>query len=411
MKAVIDYVLSQRLRALFLKELRQLKRNRRLVVLLVIPPTLNLILFGTALNPQVKNLRLGTLDESRTQESRELVSAFIESGSFALARQYLSLDELSRDLETGEIDAGLIVPEDFASRRARRETAEVQLLLDAVDTNTATIAGGYAARIIGALNQRIASTRPRNATAATVPAPPIQLTQQALPPPPRASIQSNVAPPRTPQITPRVALLYNPGLRNSWFIVTGLIGTLLVLQGSLVAAASMVREKEVGTIEQLLMTPAEAYEIITAKIAPIFLLLTADIGLSLMVGRIVFGVPVRGSLLLLFLGGMFCILSGIGLGTLLATFTRSQQQAQLMGFFVNPPVAMLSGAMTPIEAMPAWLQPITYINPVRHFGTVARGVMLKGVGLDVLYPEMLALSAFAFILVAVSAWRFRKQLG
>ena len=212
------------------------------------------------------------------------------------------------------------------------------------------------------------------------------------------------------RIVPRVALLYNPGLQNAWFIVTGMIGLLLVLQGSLVSAASLVREKEIGTVEQLLMTPAGNTEIIVAKIAPIFLLLTADIGLALIVGRMVFGVPVRGSLGLLFFAGALCVLSGIGIGTLIATFTRSQQQAQLMGFFVNPPLALLSGATTPIEAMPEWLQPFTLLNPVRHFAVVARGVMLKGTGLEVLYPNMLALLFFAVLLVWVSAWRFRKQL-
>ncbi len=215
---------------------------------------------------------------------------------------------------------------------------------------------------------------------------------------------------KQPSVTPRVALLYNPGLNNSWFIVTGLIGALLVLQGSIVAAASMVREKEVGTVEQLLMTPAGAGEIITAKIAPVFLLLTADIGLALSVARLVFGVPVRGSLLLFFFSGALCVLSGIGIGTLISTFVGSQQQAQLMGFFVNPPLLLLSGATTPIEAMPQWLQPLLLLNPVRHFAVISRGIMLKGSGIDILYPNLLTLFGFCVLLVGVSAWRFRRQL-
>jgi len=175
--------------------------------------------------------------------------------------------------------------------------------------------------------------------------------------------------------------------------------------GALVASASMVKEKEVGTVEQLLMTPAGSAEIILAKMAPIFVLLALDIGLSAAVGSFVFGVPIRGSFGLLYVAGMLCVLSGI------ATFTRSQQQAQLMSFFVNPPLSMLSGATTPIEAMPEWLQPLTDMNPVKHFAVLARGVMLKGVGLDVLYPNFIALLVFTVILVGVSAWRFRKQLN
>jgi ABC-2 type transport system permease protein len=206
-------------------------------------------------------------------------------------------------------------------------------------------------------------------------------------------------------------VLYNPGLRNSWFIVTGTIGILMVMIGSLVASASMVNEKESGTIEQLLMTPAGSTEIIAAKVAPIMLLLSGDILLAVGVVRVVFELPVRGSLVLLYFAGMLCVLAGIGIGTFIATFTRSQTQAQLMSFFVNPPISMLSGATTPIGGMPYWMQQVSYLNPVRHFSTIARGVLLKGVGLEVLYPNLLALTAFTLVIVGASVWRFRKQLS
>jgi ABC-2 type transport system permease protein len=178
-----------------------------------------------------------------------------------------------------------------------------------------------------------------------------------------------------------------------------------------VSSASLVREKEIGTIEQLLMTPAGSSEIILAKVGPIFLLMALDIGLAIGVSRIAFGVPMRGSLLLFFFSASLCVFCGIGMGMMIATFTRTQQQAQLMTFFTNPPLAILSGATTPIEAMPAWLQPITAINPVKHFAIIARGVMLKGSGIDVLYSELIALSVIAFVMVSLSAWRFRKQLS
>ncbi|MEA2175287.1 MAG: drug efflux transport system permease protein [Blastocatellia bacterium] len=410
MSVILEKIFGRRLWPLFVKELRQIKRNRRLVVSLIIPPTVQLILFGFALNPEVKNLRLGVVDESRTGESRELVSAFVESRSFEVKAYYASPDELGRALSAGNLDAGLVVPEDFARQRERHQTAQVQLIVDAVNANTATIAGGYAARIIAALNQKIARAAPPPAQVQqTSPV----ITETATASPDANSVALNVGGPQISRasITPRIALLYNPGLQNAWFIVTGTLGTLLVLNGSLVSAASMVKEKEAGTVEQLLMTPAEASEIITAKIAPLFLLLAADVGLALGVGYVVFGIPVRGSLLLLYFAGSLCVLAGIGIGTFLATFAKSQQQAQLMGFFVNPPVALLSGVTTPIEAMPHWLQPFTYLNPVRHFALISRGIMLKGAGLNVLYPNILALLSFATVLVGVSAWRFRKQLG
>ncbi len=386
MKLVSRLLAGSRFWPLFMKELHQLKRNRRLIVTLIIPPTVNVVLFGFALNPEVNNLRLGVVDGSRTAESREFTSAFVESGIFEIKTYYGSSAELSHALNAGELDAGLVLPEDFARQRARRQTAEVQFLVDAVNSNTAFIAGGYASRIVAEFNLRIAHSA-------------VSLNVSGLPPAARASVMT------------RVALLFNPGLINAWFIVTGMIGTLLVIQGSLVSAAAMVREKEIGTVEQLLMTPAGNTEIILAKIGPIFLLLTVVIGLALNVGRLVFGLPARGSLLLFYFAGALCVLCGIGIGTFIATITKTQQQAQLVAFFVIPPIALLSGATTPIEAMPYWLQPLTYLNPVRHFATISRGVLLKGVGLDVIYPNLLALIAFAVVIVGISVRRFRKQLG
>jgi ABC-2 type transport system permease protein len=375
---MLERLLDWRFWPLFIKELNELRRNRRLVGMMLLPPTLNLVLLGFAMNPEVTDLRLGVVDESKTAASRELISAFSESRSFKPSGSYQSIEELSNELQAGNLAAGIVIPSDFATRRSRHETAEIQFLVDSVDSNTASIAGGYASRIIASQNERIALSR------TTVP--------------PAKAVS-------------RVSLFYNPGLENSWFIVTGIVGLLLVMLGAAVAAASMVKEKEVGTVEQLLMTPAGSAEIILAKMAPIFLILSLTIGLSVLVGGVVFGIPVRGSLLLLYVSGMLCVLSGIGIGTIIATFTRSQQQAQLLSFFVNPPLSMLSGATTPIEAIPKWMQPLTDLNPVKHFAQLARGVMLKGVGLDVLYPNFLALVAFTIVLVGVSAWRFRKQLN
>lgn len=388
MKHIINKIRGWRLWPLFLKELRQIKADKKLVVSLILPPTVQLLIFGFALNPEVTNLRLGVVDESRSAASREVVSAFVESRSFHVAESFQSSAELGAALSAGKLDAGLIVPSNFAEQRQRRETARVQLLLDAVNSNTAGIASGYAARIIAALNQRMAQNSPG-----------IALTTAGGSPGARG------------QFVARVALLFNPGLESAWFIVTGVIGILLVLNGSIIGSAAMVKEKEVGTIEQLLMTPAQAVEIVTAKIAPLFVLLSTQIVLALTVSYLVFGLPIRGSLVLLFAAGMLCVLVGIGIGTFLATFSKSQQQAQLMGFFINPPLSMLSGATTPVEAMPTWMQPLTQLNPICHFATIARGVLLRGAGLEAIYPHLLALVGFAVVLVGVSAWRFRKQLG
>lgn len=406
MRSFLDAVLSGRILPLFRKELLQLKRNRRLVIMLIIPPTVQIILFGFALNPDVKNLRLGIADYSRGVESRELVSAFDESLSFRIVAYYPSGDALGDAITHGDLDAGLVIPQDFARDRLRNRTADVQVLLDATNSNTAAIAGSYAARIIAALNEQYASARPQQVSA---PAPSALAGDAGASAP--APVGTGGPQLRRATIAPHITPLYNPGLETSWFISTGMIGTLLVLMGSLVAAASMVREKETGTIEQLLMTPADATEIIIAKTSPLLVLLSGDIAIALVVCRLVFGVPIRGSLLLLISAGVLCVFAGIGIGTFLATITKSQQQAQLMAFFVNPPIALLSGVATPVEAMPTWMQPLTNLNPVRHFAVISRGVLLKGVGLDVLYPNMLALAAAALLLVAFSVWRFRRQLG
>jgi drug efflux transport system permease protein len=385
--------------ALALKELRQIRRDRRLVLSLVVPPTLQILLFGLVLDPQVRDLRLGVVDQSRTAESRELVSVFAESRSFRVSGDYQTPDDLDRALRQGRLDAGVVIPWDFARHQARGRQASVQLLVDAVNANTAQLAQGYVEGALAWLNQY--GTRHQSSSVSTHGA--------------RAATDASdpgLAGPAGPvALTLRTALLYNPGLVTAWFIVTGNLGVLIILNGSLVSAATMVREKETGTVEQLLMTPTSALEVVTAKMVPLFVLLMGMVVLVLTLARLVFGVPFRGSTGLVVTASALCVLTGISIGTLLATFARSATQAQLMSFFVNPPLAVLSGALTPIDAMPQWIQPLTLLNPVRHFAAISRGVLIKGVGLKVVYPQVLALLAFTVVLVGISVWRFRRQLG
>ncbi len=375
-----------RLLALMRKEFGQIRRNRPLIISLIIPPTVQIILFGFALNPTVNHLRLGVTDESRSHESRDLIAAFTADSTFTVAHSYAGASALEGALRRGDLDAGLVIPADYARQRARKSgPVQVQFLLNAMDANTAGIAEGYAGQILQAFNTTNSA---------------VQMRLPATPPGPANA-----------HLTTHVDLLYNPGLITAWFVITGTFGITLILNASLVAATTTSKEKESGTLEQLLMTPAGTSEIIIAKIAPLFLLLMLDVGLVLIVGNLVFGVPVRGSLFLIVLAGAFCVLAGIGIGTFIATFTKSALQAKLLSFFVNPPMALLSGATTPVEAMPKWMQPLTMFNPVRHFSIIARGVMIKGVGMEVLYPNFLALFGFAVVLVTLSVSRYRKQLA
>jgi len=380
---------NHRVRALVRKEFGQIRRDRRLAISLILPPVLQLTLFGFALSATVTNMRMGVVDDSHSPESRELIATMTESKSFRLAGAYDSVDQLGRAISQGKLDAGLVVPYDYARDLNRGRPATVQLLLNAMNANTATISQSYAEGVIQSYNAG--------------------LRGQGI----HASFQQIGAAPvsHRGQVSLLPAFLYNPGLVDSWFIVTGVFGLLLILNSSLISAAAMVKEREAGTIEQLLMSPASTSEIILAKITPLFVLLCAMMMLALVVLKVVFQVPFHGKLLFLFFGGVLCILSGISLGTVLATFSRTAQQAQLTAFFINPPLVALSGALTPVEAMPQWLQPFTVVNPIHHFAAIARAALLKGSGFAALWPNFLGLFAFTVVLVSLSVWRFRKQLS
>jgi ABC-2 type transport system permease protein len=380
---------NHRVAALVRKEFNQIRRDRRLMISLILPPILQLTLFGFALSAAVSNVRLGVVDESRTPESRELVATLTESKSFRLGGYYVSVDQLGDTISQARADAGVVIPYDYARDLHRGHPTTVQFLLNATNANTATISQAYAEGVI------------QSYTAG--------LQGAGLHAGGRQVAGSEISRRGQVQLTP--AFIYNPGLVDSWFIATGVFGLLLILNSSLVSSAAMVKEREAGTMEQLMMSPASTSEIIIAKIVPLFALLCIMMLMALAVLKIVFHVPFHGSLLFVLIGGMLCILSGISLGTVLATFSKSAQQAQLMAFFINPPLSSLSGALNPVEAMPRWMQPWTAFNPIHHFATIVRGGMLKGSGFAALWPNFLALLLFTIVLVSLSVWRFRKQLS
>jgi len=358
------------------KEFNQIRRDRRLAMSLVLPPTLQLLLFGFALSANVTNLRLGIVDDSKTPESRELIATLSESKSFRLAGYYFSSSDLGDAISHGNLDAGAVIPYTYARDLQRGRIVKIQFLLNAMNANTAAIAQGYAEGVIQNYNRMLNPER---------------------------------SPYRGGLVLLQPSFLYNPGLVDSWFIATGIFGLLLILNSSLVASGAMVKEREAGTIEQLLMSPASTSEIIVAKITPLFVLLCLMMFVAIGVIKFAFKVPFHGGMLLILAGGALCILSGISIGTVIATFSKSAQQAQLTSFFVNPPLSSLSGALNPVEAMPRWLQPLTVLNPIHHFATIVRANMLKGSGLTTLWPNFIALLAFTLVLFSLSMWRFRKQ--
>jgi ABC-2 type transport system permease protein len=389
MKTFFQRLFNHRVRALIQKEFRQIRRDRRLAISLILPPTLQLLLFGFALSATVSNIRLGIVDDSRTPESRELIATLTESKSFRDAGYYSSVDQLGDALSRNQLDAGIVIPYDYVRDLERGQTVTVQFLLNAMNANTAEIAQGYADGVLQSYNRGLAG-QGIHANYTQVAASPVSR---------RGEAQLNST------------YLYNPGLVATWFIVTGVFGLLLILNGSIVASAAMVKERERGTIEQLLMSPAGTYEIIIAKIAPLFLLLCLMVVFAIAMMQVVFHVPFHGALLLVLSGAALCILCGISIGTVIATFSKSAEQAQLTSFFVNPPLSTLSGAFYPIEGMPRVLQRLTVLNPIYHFVVISRATLLKGSGFATLWPNFLALTVFTVALVSLSVWRFRKQLS
>jgi ABC-2 type transport system permease protein len=356
--------------ALATKEVQQLRRNRGLLVQLMIPPTIVLVIFGYALNPKVRGLRLGVVDESLTIQSRELVDALTQNVNFNVAKQFLRAQDAEDALKRLKLDLFMVIPTDFARSLDRGETAHVQVVIDAVDANTAQIAQGYLQRALDEYN----------ASGGVI---------------------------RVADINPKRTL--NRAAHPAWHYVTGVMSIIMFINASLVASALAVKEKETGTIEQLLMTPAQTGEMLLAKTSPVFVLMMIVLFVALAVGRLVFGVPVRGALWLFTLAGACASLAGIGIGVLVSTISKTQQQAQLLTFFVNPPITLFSGATSPIENMPEIFQKISYIDPLRYLVTIVRGVTLKDAPWSALWPNLAVLAGFAVVLFSISAWRFRKQ--
>lgn len=363
-----------RLWALIVKEVQQILKSPQVLFLLLFPPTIQLLVFGLALDPNVSGLTLGIVDYSKTPASRTFISALTENDLLQVTQVLPSQGQLEQRVERGAVTVGLVIPPNFAARVTAQRGVAVQVLIDGVDANTAGIAQGYVAQLVNAYNQ-------------------------------------GLPPERGPPVAVAVRFFYNPGLLSSWFFVPGVIGVVLTLTGSLVSSTTVIREKDVGTLEQLLMTPAAAWEILTAKIVPLFVLLMGDVLLASLIGWGVFRLPFRGSF------GLFVALSAlyvfvcIGLGILLATLANNQQQVILTSFFFNVPLIQLSGAVAPIESMPAFFRGLALFNPLRHYVEIARSVILKGVGLRVVWPHGLALVGFAVLVLWVSTRRFRRQLG
>src|SRR5215469_8669830 len=369
----VRIIFNHRLLALVRKEFTQIRRDSRLVITMTVQPAVQLLLLGFALSATVTNLKLGIVDDDQSIESRALVNALGQSKSFRLTTTYSSVNELAKALSRGDLSAGMVVPYDYSRNLRRGAESTVQVLLNGVNANTAAISQGYAESVIDSYNADLRSSRLS------------------------AALRSADARSRRGFVSLQPAFLYNPGLKGSWFVVTGVFGLTLLLNASLVAETTMIRERERGTIEQLLMLPASTAEIVIAKIVPLFAMLCLMVVISMAIIKFVFAVPFHGSVALVTTGAALCLLCGIGVGTTIASFSKSAKQSMLLGFFVNPLLFSFSGSLNPVEGMPKWMQPLTIVNPIHHLATIARGILIKGSGFSDLWPNFLSLIALTLV--------------
>ena len=367
-----------RLRAMARKEWIQLRRDPRSMALAFALPLLMLLLFGYAITWDVRDLELRVLDEDRTAASRELVEAFRSSGYFRVAGWPASYREAAAAVGVGNAGSVLVIPRGFAADLGAGRRAPVQLLLDGADANSATIAYGFADAIVDGWSRR-AVLRGR-----TVAAP----------------------------IDARIRTLYNPTLESRNMIVPGLIGVIMMTIAAMLTALTIAREWERGSMEQLASTPATRLEIVVGKLLPYIAIGLVDVAVTAAAGVLVFGVPFRGSVVVFFGQTLLFLLGSLGLGVFISAAARSQLLATQIALIATLlPAMLLSGFLFEIRSMPAVLQGVTYLVPARYYIVATRGVMLKGVGPDVLWTQALFMVSFAALGLFAATRVFRKEIA
>jgi ABC-2 type transport system permease protein len=370
------------LAAVFRKEVRQTVRDRRVMFLLVVAPLVQTVVLGYAVNFDVDRVATVVVDRDRTVESRLHARRLLADGTLLRAGDASSAAEAERALDSWDAAAAVILPDGLGRDLAAGRGAEIQVVLDGTDPNRATVAGGAVARYFGEAAERLARER---------------LSSAGRAPPPQVVL------------TPRVA--YNPGLRSAPYIVPGIAAMLLLIVTTLTTAMGLAREREMGTLEQVLVTPIRPLWLLVGKMAPFVVIGLVDLALLLAAGAWLFGVPLRGNLLVVLVGTLLYLLTTLGAGLLVSTLSRTQQQSFLGGFLFLMPAILLSGVMTPIRSMPGWLQAVTLVNPVRYFAEVMRTTLLRGGGFADLWPQLLALAVLGGTILATATARFHKRLG
>ncbi|ABS25105.1 ABC transporter permease [Anaeromyxobacter sp. Fw109-5] len=370
------------LAAVFRKEVQQTVRDRRVMFMLVVAPLIQTVVFGFAVDYEVDRVTTVVVDPDRSATSREDARRLLADGTLRPVGEAGSADAASAAIDEGRASAALVFERRAEADRLSRRGQEVQVLLDGTDPNRTTVTSGAVSRFFAELGERLA--REQLATAGATP--PAQLRP-----------------------VPRVA--FNPGLETAPYMVPGIAAMLLVIVTTFTSAMGLAREREMGTLEQVLVTPIRPLLLLVGKMAPFVVIGLVVVTLLVGVGTWIFAVPIRGSLGLLYLGTILYLLTTLGAGLLISTMSANQQQAFLGGFLFTIPAVLLSGLMTPILAMPGWLRPLTLVNPIRWYAEIMRGILLRGAGLADLWLELLVLLVIGVAIVAAATLRFHRRLG
>lgn len=362
------------------KEFLHIIRDPRTLAVMFLIPVVQLVLLGYAATTDINHLATAVWDQDRTARSRELIEAYRASGYFDITSLVGSEEEMARAMDSGTVRAGLIIPAGYERGLARGEKVQVAALIDGSDPTVASTALS-AAQGVGQAQS-------------------VEVIRKAL----GGRLEA------APGIEVETRVWYNPNMESANFMIPGLIGVILTMVTMLLTAMAIVREREQGTIEQLIVTPIRAPELIIGKVMPYVFIAFVDLLEILIIGVLVFGVPIHGSVpLLLALSGLF-LATSLGLGILISTVSKTQQEAMLLAFFLLLPSIFLSGYLFPVEAMPQALQYVSKLIPLTYVLVIVRSIVLKGVGLEILSGQASALAIFGVVVMALAAARFRKRL-
>jgi ABC-2 type transport system permease protein len=380
----------ERIAVILRKEFSQVLREPRMRLLLFMPPLVQLIVFGFAVNLDVDRARIAWMDMDGTPASRSLHDRFTGSGRFEVVATPRNEEETQSVLDRGVAQAVVRVLPGFGRDLDRGRPTEVQVLVDGTNSNTASLVSTYAGNVIAEFSTDALESQQRVRMLVRSPGAPVAAA--------------------APEIAARTRVWFNPDLYSRNYFVPGVIANILMLVTLMLTALAIVREKEIGTMEQLMVTPLRPVELMLGKTLPFAIIGLLDVALITTAALVIFRVPLHGSFLLLLFCATLFLLTNLGAGLFLSTISQTQQQAMMMSFFFSTPSFMLSGFAFPIRNMPEPVQYLTYLNPIRYFIEIVRGIFLKGAGVSVLWPQMLCLAVYGVLILGLSAIRFHKKL-